>query len=118
VKLAVEEAESQALLASLEAGGPRVTSVVGEIETVRVCRRAGVPAEKVDEVTSGIALVALDDEVRRLAAAVVPTTLSTLDAIHLATAVSLARELDALLTYDLRLADAARGAGLTVAAPG
>jgi len=118
VKLAVEEPESQALLARLKGNGPYVTSVVGEIETVRVCRRANVPAEKVEEVLGGVALVALDDEVRRLASTAGAVTLRTLDAIHLATALSLGRYLEAILTYDLRLAEAARDAGLAVAAPG
>ena len=117
MKLAVEEAESRALLAFLSGAGQRVTSIVGEIETVRVCRRAGIPVEKVDEVRNGVALVHLEDEVRLLAATIPPTTLRTLDAIHLATAVSLSPDLDALVTYDLHLAEAARAAGLTVAAP-
>jgi uncharacterized protein len=43
--------------------------------------------------------------------------LRTLDALHLATAVIIASELDAFVTYDKRLADAAAGVGLEVAAP-
>ena len=117
MKLAVEEPESRALVSALRGDGRRVTSVVGEVETVRVCRRAGVPAEKVEEVTNGVALVVLDEGVRRLAATVGPATLRTLDAIHLATAMSLVPDLDALFTYDLGLAEAAREAGLSVAAP-
>ena len=116
MKLAVEEAGSQALLETLRGDDRRVTSVVGEIETMRVCRRARIPAEKVEEVTNGVALVVLDDEVRRLAATIAPTALRTLDAIHVATAISLAPTLDALSTYDLRLAEAAREAGLSVLA--
>lgn len=44
--------------------------------------------------------------------------LRSLDAIHLASALSMGSELDALITYDVRLADAARAAGLTVVTPG
>jgi predicted nucleic acid-binding protein len=43
--------------------------------------------------------------------------LRTLDALHLATASTVATELDAFVTYDKRLADAAAGMGLTVTAP-
>jgi hypothetical protein len=43
--------------------------------------------------------------------------LRTLDAIHLATAVSLGHELAGMVVYDRRLARAARDAGLTVWAP-
>ena len=117
MKVAVEEAESEALLEALEGSGPGVTSVVGEIETVRVCRRAGVPPEQVDAVRHGLVIVALDDEVRRLAATLPPGTLRTVEAVHLATAISLRHDLERLLTYDTRLADAAHAAGITVAAP-
>lgn len=43
--------------------------------------------------------------------------LRTLDAIHLATALRLGSDLDAVVTYDNRLAEAARTLGLPVAAP-
>jgi predicted nucleic acid-binding protein len=43
--------------------------------------------------------------------------LRSLDAIHLATALALGDDLDAIMTYDQRMADAARGFGLRVEAP-
>lgn len=46
-----------------------------------------------------------------------PATLRSLDALHLATALSLGPELDGLVTYDDRLADAARVAGVQVLTP-
>jgi uncharacterized protein len=48
-----------------------------------------------------------------------PPSVTTLDAIHLVTAVRLADEklIDAVMTYDARLADGAREHGLTVVAP-
>ena len=53
----------------------------------------------------------------RRAALVEPVALRTLDAIHLATALALVQELDAFVTYDDRLADAARTLGLPVIRP-
>jgi uncharacterized protein len=97
--------------------GPYMTSIVGEIEMVRVCRRANVPAEQVEELREWFVAVALDNEVRRLAFAVAPVALRTLDAIHVATALSLRPELHELVTYDSRLADAADRAGFAVLAP-
>lgn len=47
-----------------------------------------------------------------------PASLRTMDSIHLATAVELADELDSFVTYDLKLAKAARSAGLLVVQPG
>jgi predicted nucleic acid-binding protein len=46
-----------------------------------------------------------------------PAALRTLDAIHLATAMALAPGLDAFVTYDDRLAEAARALGLPVIRP-
>jgi uncharacterized protein len=117
VKLAVAEPESEALVAAIHERGPYVTSVVGEIETVRVCRRANVPAGQVEELREGLVVVALDEEVRRLSATAGAPELRTLDAVHLATALSLRTDLEGLFTYDARLAGEARAAGLAVASP-
>jgi len=46
-----------------------------------------------------------------------PTTLRSLDAIHLAAALDLGDDLDSLVTYDERLAEAARLNGILVTAP-
>jgi len=46
-----------------------------------------------------------------------PGRLRSLDAIHLATARVLGTDLTAIATYDVRLADAAKNAGLEVVAP-
>jgi len=117
VRLVVEEAESEALLEAIRDRRPYVTSVVGELETVRACRRAGVAPEQIEELRSDLDLLALDDEVRQRATAVGPLTLQTLDAIHVATALSLRDELDCIVTYDARLAAAAVDAGLRVLSP-
>ena len=59
----------------------------------------------------------LDDAIANVAAALRPPLLRTLDAIHLATALALLPELDAFVTYDDRLAEAARAIGLPVVRP-
>jgi predicted nucleic acid-binding protein len=46
-----------------------------------------------------------------------PTTLRTLDAVHLATAIALGSDLEAVVTYDDRMARAANELGLAVLAP-
>ncbi|MBW8867314.1 MAG: hypothetical protein JF610_08250 [Acidobacteria bacterium] len=51
------------------------------------------------------------------AAHIGPLTLRALDAIHLATALSLEPDVDGMVVYDTRLAAAARAAGLRVWAP-
>ena len=46
-----------------------------------------------------------------------PPTLRTLDAVHLAAALVLGDELDAIVTYDDRLAQAALANGIAVISP-
>lgn len=54
----------------------------------------------------------------RDAAANLPPMVHTLDAIHVASAELLGTELAALVTYDKKMAEAARRIGLPVAMPG
>lgn len=68
------------------------------------------------EALAGVSYIALDDRVRRLAATVEPARLRSLDAIHLATAL-LVDGIDEFVSYDRRLADAARDRGLNVVSP-
>lgn len=60
----------------------------------------------------------IDDGIIRSAAALAPVTLRTLDAIHVATALSLGDDLSGLVTYDDRLASAAGEVGIGVISPG
>lgn len=60
----------------------------------------------------------MDDELLHAAAHLQPPALPTLDAIHLATALSIRDRLGVVFCYDARLADAAASAGLVVARPG
>ena len=62
-------------------------------------------------------LVALTDELLDAAALLDPVSIRSLDAIHLATARSLGADVGVVVTYDDRMADAARGLGLEVASP-
>ena len=68
--------------------------------------------------TNTLGRVDVDPALVRIASAVSPVGLRTLDAIHLASAIALGSALEAFVTYDRRLAKAAREAGLPVASPG
>ena len=59
-----------------------------------------------------IDLIDLDPRIRILARAVQPATVRSLDAIHLGTALQSRPGLTSFVTYDKRLLDAARTAGL------
>ena len=64
-----------------------------------------------------IDLIDLDPRIRILARAVQPVTVRSLDAIHLGTALYSRPGLTSFVTYDTRLLDAARIAGLQVDSP-
>ncbi len=118
VKLVVPEPETKALRDLLRSWPERVSSVVARIEVERVARRIGGGAvRRARSVLSRIALVGLDEPVVRVAAALDPPELRTLDAIHLATAISLGGDLGALCVYDVRLSGAAASKTVEVLAP-
>ncbi len=120
VKLVIEEAESAALLTALAAWPERCSSELAVVEVERAARRASLdPAdlERARTVLAGLHLLRLDREVLTLAARLEPTTLRSLDALHLATALQLGEDLGAFAAYDGGLAEAARERGLVVLAP-
>lgn len=59
----------------------------------------------------------IDDDILDVAARIEPVSVRSLDAIHLATAVRLGSDLEALVTYDARMIDGAQALGLKVASP-
>ena len=119
VKLVVAEAETDALRAWLVAAErDPVSSDLARTELVRAVRRAApdrvVRARVVlDAVTLLEVSTAIFEEAGRLD----PVIVRSLDAVHLAAALSLGDDLDAIVTYDDRLAEAARANGVAVAAP-
>jgi len=120
LKLVVAEAETPALEADLSARDGLITSWLSRLECRRAARRSGSRRvlQAVDGVLESVYLLDLTRTILDEAAALAPPALRTLDAIHLATALSIGdRTLD-VITYDARLAEAARASGLTVVQPG
>jgi uncharacterized protein len=115
-KLAVAEPESAALVSTLANARSLGTSRVGLVEFRRLAVRADVAAERTAAVVAALVTVELDEEIERLAATL-DLRLRALDAIHLASALSLGEELRGFVCYDTRLGDSARAAGLPVMAP-
>lgn len=117
VKLVGHERESVALRGRI-ADLDLVSSALARVEVVRAVRRSGVtPGNDPGEVLSRTSLVGIDDEVLDLAGRLDPGGLRSLDAIHLATAILVAEDLDLFVTYDRQLAAAAERAGFPVEAP-
>ena len=119
VKLIITEPESNALRRHLGHAATMVSCRVAEVELRRVTgrQREQTADETVDEVLEGTTFIELDQAIAQSAGMIGPRTLRSLDAIHLASALSIADELKAFITYDVRLADAARAAGLAVVVP-
>jgi uncharacterized protein len=121
VKLVLPEAETRALLGALSDWPERISSTIAGVEVLRAVRRAGAGErvrERAERVISGIGLVRVDEAVLSGAARLEPAELRTLDAIHLATALSAGEDLCAMICYDDRLAQAASRLGVTMMAPG
>src|SRR3712207_9247842 len=70
--------------------------------------RSGVPRARA--LLAGVDLVPMSPDVLEVAADLAPPSLRSLDAVHLATALSLGSALDAFVVYDERLAQAATDA--------
>ena len=118
VKLAVLEPESGALRARLRRRHGLVSSRLATAEVVRALWPLGEAAvRRGHQALDQIDLLRVNDRILDDAAGLPPQELRTLDAIHLATAQLLGGELRLLITYDERMADAARQLGLSVAAP-
>jgi uncharacterized protein len=120
VKLVAHEAETAALQEwmRMQAGATFFSSQLARIELVRaVLRVAPERLERAREVLQGLALLKLDDEIVQTAESLPPTVLRSLDAIRLATACLLTSQVRAFVTYDARLAEAAKMLQLNVASP-
>lgn len=121
VKLVVPEPETAALIAVLEQWPDRVTSALAGAELYRALWRAGAgPAvrTRADAVLSSLVLLRIDDPVLSRAASFKDPLLRSLDALHLAAALSLGDDPGAFITYDARLAGAAAKRRLPVLHPG
>jgi predicted nucleic acid-binding protein len=121
LKRIVEEVESAALLRWMSHHPSLVTSVVAKVEVARACRRIGASAgvlERAEQTLAALGMLRLDEFVVRMASRLEPATLRSLDCVHLGSAVSIGPSLAGMVTYDERLADASRSAGLVVVQPG
>jgi len=118
VKLVVREPESAGLRRFLRLHPQRVSCGLARTEVPRAVRHLGPAAlRRARQLLRRIHLIRLDDTLLDAAAALDPRVLRSLDAIHLAAAQAISPELDALVTYDQRMAEAGALLGFAVAAP-
>lgn len=117
-KLVLEQSGHGELRRELAEWGDYVSSALLAVEAIRACARYGREyAREARTWLEGVALLPMDNPLLDEAASLEPPILRSLDAVHLATALSIREDLGAFFTYDQRLAEAAERHGLPVAAP-
>ena len=118
VKLAILEPESGALRRYLRRRRPWVSSSLARTEVLRALLPGGEKALAAGRaVLARCDLVRVNDHVLSRAGVLEPHDLRSLDAIHLATAERLGRDIRELVMYDERMAQAARHLGYRVSSP-
>jgi predicted nucleic acid-binding protein len=118
VKLVIAEPESKALRRYLSRRQPLVSSALARTEVARALLPGGPePVARGETVLRRIQLLRLNDRVLGDAGTMQPAGLRSLDAIHLASARQLGPSVRQIVTYDERMAEAARAIGWSVASP-
>jgi len=125
LKLLVREAESAAIERELLTWSELATSVITEVELPRAVARAR--KERPDAVIDGsvvlqgvlasAAIIPLSESAVAASCKVKPVHIGALDAIHIASALALDRQLAGVATYDKRMQDALVPLGVRVIAP-
>lgn len=113
------EAETEVLLAWLtNRSGQPTSSDIARTELLRVVRRVAPDRlEGARRVLDAVTLIKLAAETVEEAGRLAPATMRSLDAVHLAAVLRLGDDLDAVVTYDDRLAEAARLNGASAVGP-
>jgi uncharacterized protein len=118
VKLAVREVHSDALRKHLRRRRPLISSTLARTEVLRALLPGGEPALAAGRrVLTRVDLVRVNDPVLSQAGTMLPVELRSLDAIHIATAGRVGSDLAEIVTYDQRMAAAARAMGYKVSSP-
>lgn len=118
-RVLLDEPDAEAILLELDRFDIQVSSRLLSVELRRLGLRKRV-LDTADQLLAGVAVVPVDEAVLAAAETVPPAGVATLDAVHLVTAVRLAGDdlIDAVMTYDARLAGGVRHHGLAIVAPG
>lgn len=97
---------------------PLVTSDLARAELPRAVRRAdSTQAVRARAVLDRMTILVVTTELFQAAARLEPTSLRTLDAVHLACALDLGDDLEGLVAYDDRLLEAAQAYGVATITP-
>ena len=119
VKIVVEEPESPALLRALGRWPQLASASLLKAEAVRALRRSGNvdQVDKAKRLLRAVRLISVDEPLLDTAGDLEPADLRTLDAMHLAAALTLGPELGPMFVYDDRLKHSAEALGLDTRSP-
>jgi predicted nucleic acid-binding protein len=119
VKLFKAERETEAFRAALADWPVQVASELLRVEAICTARRLGGQAvlQRASETLERINLIPISPEIIELATAAHTPPLRAMDAIHLATALTMREDLGAIFVYDNDLHAAAQGHHLNPLAP-
>ena len=121
VKLVIEEPDTSAVESAIAHCEAAFSSRLAVVECARAIARASShrAVSTTAEIFEALVLHEVSEAVLEQAAALTPSSLRSLDAIHLATAVLLDHDQPGLafVTYDAKLAQAAKAQGLSVLQP-
>ena len=120
VKLVVREPESEALHAALVHWPVRVAAALVRTETIRALARSGNDryVGRARRLLETVHTIRLDEPLLDRAGGLDPPQMRSLEAIHLAAALSIRPDVGVIFAYDARLSEAARARASTSAAPG
>lgn len=120
LKLVARESHSTAMRRFAEShDGSLVSSDLMRTEAIRSARRhSKVALAETRSRLDALTILSLTPEVFDRAAELDPGILRTLDALHLSSSLALGDELEGVVTYDLRMAEAAAFHGVRAISPG
>ena len=117
LKLLTTERESAAMRTWFLSHDSVWSSQLLRTEAIRAGSRLGIDAEVIEDALETVSLVLPSVATFFVAGQLPPLSLRSLDALHLATAMEIGDDLEGIVAYDERLADAARAANLEVFVP-
>ena len=121
MKFAVAERESLRLArwrSALDDGDVLMTCELAVAEVLRAIGRVGGDTRVALAHLDALEHLAVDRDLLLVAGALAPSSMRTLDAIHLAAALAAGEDLGGVVTYDDRMSAAAEDLGLTPLSPG
>jgi predicted nucleic acid-binding protein len=117
LKLITTEDESAAMRTWFSSHDSVWSSQLLHTEALRAGARLGIDADVIEDALETVSLVLPSVATFFVAGQLLPPSLRSLDALHLATAMEIGDDLEGIVAYDERLADAARAASLEVFVP-